>query len=89
LFAGNNAACVDWFGAELLGYDPQLIAIAREAFASFRWPIATCRPEQITVSGDWGAGKISDVITDETRPNVIHPVGWRDAARPTLAEQKA
>jgi uncharacterized protein (DUF362 family) len=89
LFAGNNAACVDWFGAELLGYDPQLISIVRGAFESFRWPITTCRPEEITVSGDWGAGKVSDVIDDERLPDVIHPVGWRDAARPTLAAQEA
>lgn len=89
LFAGNNAACVDWFGAELLGYDPQLISIVRGAFASFEWPITSCRPEEIRVSGDWGTGKVSDVIDEEKLPNVIHPVGWRDAARPALAEQKA
>src|SRR5690349_1390316 len=89
LFAGNNAACVDWFGAELLGYDPQLISIVRGAFESFRWPITTSRPEEITVSGDWGTGKVGDVIDEEKLPDVIHPVGWRDAARLALAEQKA
>ena len=89
LFAGNNAACVDWFGAQLLGYDPQLISIVREAFASFEWPIATCRPEEITVSGDWGSGKTDDLIEKQMLPNVLHPVGWRDAARPELAEHKA
>lgn len=89
LFAGNNAACVDWFGAQLLGYDPQLISIVREAFATFEWPIATCRPEEITVSGDWGSGKTDDVIEKQMLPNVLHPVGWRDAARPELAEHKA
>src|SRR5690348_4836432 len=30
LLVGDNAACVDWFGAQLLGYDPQLISIVRE-----------------------------------------------------------
>src|ERR1043165_3000083 len=89
LFAGNNAACVDWFGAQLLGYDPQLISIVREAFATFEWPIATCRPEEITVSGDWGSGKTDDLIEKQMLPNVLHPVGWRDAARPELAEHKA
>jgi len=89
LFAGDNAACVDWFGAQLLGYDPQLIAIVREAFGSFNWPIATCRPEEISVSGDWGTGKTSDVIKEEKLPEVIHPVGWRDAARPPLVEENA
>lgn len=89
LFAGDNAACVDWFGAQLLGYDPQLISIVRGAFENFQWPIATCRPEEITVSGDWGTGKTGDVIDNQTLPDVIHPVGWRDAARPALAEQEA
>src|ERR1051326_8896829 len=89
LFAGDNAACVDWFGAQLLGYDPQLISIVREAFATFEWPIATCRPEEITVSGDWGSGKTDDVIEKQMLPPVVHPLGWRDAARPTLAAQKS
>lgn len=79
LFAGNNAACVDWFGACLLGYDPQLLPIVREAFGSFHWPIATSRPEEIALVGDWGAGKIDRVLNRELPP-VVHPFGWRDAA---------
>jgi len=69
LFAGNNAACVDWFGARLLGYDPQLIPIVREAFGEFRWPISTFKPEDIKVSGDWSRKQLA----------VVHPFGWRDA----------
>ncbi|HEX6716499.1 MAG TPA: DUF362 domain-containing protein [Pyrinomonadaceae bacterium] len=79
LLAGNNAACVDWLGAQLLDYDPQLVPIVREAFARFQWPISTCRPDEITVSGDWGTGKLDDVLVKQTPP-VIHPFGWRDAA---------
>jgi uncharacterized protein (DUF362 family) len=79
LFAGNNAAAIDWFGARLLGYDPQLVPIVREAFGSFRWPIATFQPGEIRLSGDWGAGTIDQVMRREQRP-VIHPVGWRNAA---------
>ena len=84
LFAGNNAACVDWFGARLLGYDPQLLPIVREAFGSFRWPISTSQPEEIRLSGDWGTGKLDQITVRETPP-VVHPVGWRDAGRPVLA----
>ncbi len=84
LFAGNNAACVDWFGARLLGYDPQLIPIVREAFGSFRWPISTAQPGEITLSGDWGKGKLERMTIKET--SVVHPVGWRDAA---LVKQEA
>jgi uncharacterized protein (DUF362 family) len=78
LFAGNNAACVDWFGARLLGYDPQLVPIVREAFARFRWPISASQPNDTMLLGDWGTGKIDQVMAKETPP-VIHPVGWRDA----------
>lgn len=83
LFAGNNAACVDWFGALLLGYDPELIPIVREAFGSFRWPISPSQPEEIRLSGDWGTGKLDQIALRETS-SVVHPVGWRDAAKPAL-----
>lgn len=88
LFAGNNAAAVDWFGAMELGYDPQLVSIVREAFLPFRWPIATHPPNEITLSGDWGAGKI-DQIMDRELPAVIYPVGWRSAAAPLMNKQQA
>lgn len=78
LFAGNNAACMDWFGALLLGYDPRLLPIVREAFAEFRWPISTAQPEEIRLLGDWGEDKI-DRIKIKEMP-VVHPLGWREAA---------
>jgi uncharacterized protein (DUF362 family) len=87
LFAGDNAACVDWFGALLLGYDPQLLPIVREAFGGFPWSISTSQPDDITLSGDWGAGKLDQVPIKETP--VIYPVGWRDAAPLELANQEA
>jgi uncharacterized protein (DUF362 family) len=85
LFAGNNAACVDWFGAQLLGYDPELLPIVREAFGNFRWPISSARPNEIVLSGDWGKGGIDRVMTKELPP-VAHPIGWRDAAAMVLAK---
>ncbi len=81
LFAGNNAAAVDWFGAILLGYDPQLVPIVREAFGRFRWPISASQPDDTTLSGDWGVGKIDQVMIQE-KPPVIYPFGWRDAVLP-------
>ena len=66
LFAGNNPAVVDWYGARLLGYDPELLPIVREAFGSFKWPIATSRP--------------SDELNVKQMLPVIYPSGWRDAA---------
>ena len=85
LFAGNNAACVDWFGSRLLGYDPRLLPIVREAFGGFRWPISTSRPEEITLRGDWGTGKIDSVMVKEL-PSVAHPSGWRDATAVALVK---
>ena len=79
LFAGNNAANVDWFGARLLAYDPELLPIVREAFGSFRWPISNSRPDDAMLLGDWGVGKINDVAIKE-KLSVVHPFGWRDAA---------
>jgi uncharacterized protein (DUF362 family) len=84
LFAGNNAACVDWFGARLLGYDPRLVPIVREAFGNFRWPISTSQPEEINLSGDWGTGKLDQIKLRETS-TVVYPAGWRNAGRPALA----
>jgi hypothetical protein len=71
LFAGNNAAVVDWFGAQLLGYDPERLPIVREAFGSFRWPIATSRPGE-------------ELKVNQLLP-VIYPAGWRNAAIKTPA----
>src|SRR5215213_2315920 len=88
LLAGNNAACVDWLGARLLGYDPQLLPIVREAFGSFQWPICRSRPEEITLSGDWGTGRLDDVIVEEKLP-VTHPLGWRDAATHATVTREA
>ncbi len=82
IFAGNNAAAIDWIGAQLLGYEPQRIPIAREAFAQFRWPIALFLPDEVTVSGDLGAGKPAEILASrEIATNVIHPPGWRVAAQ--------
>lgn len=83
LFGGNNAAAVDWFGARLLAYDPQLVPIVREAFGQFRWPIATFRPQDVKVLGDWGVSKVNELVLKQ-QLSVTHPVGWRDAAAPKV-----
>ena len=80
LFAGSNAAAVDWLGAQLLGYDPQRISIVRGAFEQFKWPIATFKSQDVLLSGDWGTGEVSNVLAGK-KVEIVHPVGWRDAAR--------
>ncbi|HEY7544322.1 MAG TPA: DUF362 domain-containing protein, partial [Blastocatellia bacterium] len=82
IFAGSNAAAVDWTGALLLGYDPGRIPIVREAFAQFRWPISMFAPGDVSVRGDLGAGDACGVLgSTEMLDQIIYPVGWRDAAR--------
>ena len=81
IFAGTNAAAVDWVGAYLLGFDPKRIPVARESFGDFRWTIAGFTPDDVTLSGDLGEGRAGEVLTAlERQIDVIHPEGWRDAA---------
>jgi uncharacterized protein (DUF362 family) len=83
ILAGNNAAAVDWVGAYLLGYDPQRVTLVREAFGNFQWPIASFAPNKIVLVGDWRTGNAEQVFRERENPTpVIHPFGWRDAARP-------
>jgi uncharacterized protein (DUF362 family) len=82
IFAGCNAAAVDWVGAHLLGYEPQRIPIARESFQQFRWPVTLSKPGDVTVCGDLGSGKADEVLgSREISTNVIYPAGWLDAVR--------
>lgn len=81
LLAGQNAAAVDWVGAYLLGYEPRRIAIAREAFGKFRWPLVRFGQGEVEVRGDAGNGRADEVLRERARgAQVAHPVGWVDAA---------
>lgn len=71
LFGGTSAPAVDWVAAQLLGYEPERIPIAREAFGAFRWPIAGFSPADITLVGD--GASLAPALP------VTYPVGWRDA----------
>jgi uncharacterized protein (DUF362 family) len=79
LLGSDNAAAMDWVGADLLAYDPEKISLARHAFDRFRWPIADFPSRSVTVAGDLGEGSPSRVLETARQP-VVHPVGWRDAA---------
>jgi uncharacterized protein (DUF362 family) len=82
LLAGENAAAVDWVSAQLLGYDPQRIPIAREAFGEFRWPIAQFAHEAVELVGDVGAGPADALLQSrEIGMDVNYPIAWRDSAR--------
>jgi len=80
LLGSNNAAAMDWVGAQLLAYDPEKISLMRHAFDSFHWPIANFSRGDVKLVGDFGAGS-AGAILEKIERCVIHPVGWRDAAR--------
>jgi uncharacterized protein (DUF362 family) len=78
LMGANNAAAMDWVGAQLLGYAPERIALVRHAFDQFRWPISNGSSSSVRLIGDFGTGRPEEII-DPIRPRVSHPVGWVDA----------
>src|SRR5215470_9939997 len=86
VMAGCNAAAVDRVGAYLLGYDPKLLPIVREAFGGVRWPIAAYESEDVAILGDWKAGPADQMFHEMGNLTpVIHPIGWRDASLPATS----
>ena len=82
LAAGESAAALDWVLAIVLGYDPELVPIVREAFGEFRWPIANFSVADITVQ-DAATGRTipPSVLEAMTPEGVVYPAGWLDAVR--------
>ncbi|MFL6278399.1 MAG: DUF362 domain-containing protein [Blastocatellia bacterium] len=89
IFMGTNAAAVDHVGARLLGYEPALVAIVREAFGAFRWPIASFKSSDVTIAGDLGEGDADELLPLCELPAVNYPAGWRDAARHRVVQHHA
>lgn len=79
MIGGNNAAAIDWVGAQLLAYDPEKISLVRHAFDQFHWPITSFPSSRVQLVGDLGTGSPRPIL-DAIRQPVSHPVGWRDAA---------
>jgi uncharacterized protein (DUF362 family) len=80
LLAGGSSAAVDWVAAHLLGYDPQRIPIAREAFGRFRWPLTPFAQSAVQLVGDVGAGPGGLTLAARQAPRPIrYPVGWHGA----------
>jgi uncharacterized protein (DUF362 family) len=89
ILAGQNAAAVDHVGALLLGYEPERVAIVREAFSQFRWPIAGFKSTDVAISGDLGEGRADELLPSQDQPVIDYPAGWRDAARKNAASSAA
>ncbi|MFN2400261.1 MAG: DUF362 domain-containing protein [Gemmatimonadaceae bacterium] len=88
LFAGSNSAAVDHVAAHLLGYDPRLIPIVREAFVQMSWPLSETLPEGVQLLGDLGAGPADKILSVPDTAVRLYPAGWLDAVasdRPKIA----
>ncbi|PYP89143.1 MAG: hypothetical protein DMF61_04025 [Blastocatellia bacterium AA13] len=82
IFAGQNAAAVDWIGATLLGYNPMKIPIVRGSFREFKWRLAQFGPDEVTLRGDLGSGPADYVLRDWAPSDQMkYPKGWVDAVR--------
>ena len=76
LFGGSSAACVDWLGAQLLGYEPERIPIVREAFGRFRWPLTSFSKDQLVALGEWE----SELKKAHNR-SILYPEGWSNPGK--------
>lgn len=83
VLGSDSGPALDWVASTLLRYDPRRISLTREAFGTFRWPLAVFGPETIAVEGDLGAGKARATLASYGADlAVTHPHGWRDASVP-------
>jgi uncharacterized protein (DUF362 family) len=75
LTGSANPAAAEWVHARLMGFDPQLIPLVREAFGVFSFPLASFSPTDIrvrTASGDMPAAEVEPVGGRRFVP----PEGW-------------
>jgi uncharacterized protein (DUF362 family) len=80
LLAGGSSVAVDWVAAQLLGYDPQRVPIAREAFGRFRWPLAPFTDNAVELVGDLGSAPASQILVSRDPPRpIVYPIGWLGA----------
>jgi uncharacterized protein (DUF362 family) len=71
-----NAAAAEWVNARLMGFDPILIPLVREAFRRFDHPLCAFDPSDIRVHTDHGILTASELRPPHGRP-FLAPRGWR------------
>jgi uncharacterized protein (DUF362 family) len=76
IFAGRNAAAMDYVGAQLLGYDPQRLPVVRHAFDEFYLPLTNFTARDVTLVGE----EDNQQLLHKNSDSIIYPAGWRDAA---------
>jgi uncharacterized protein (DUF362 family) len=70
-----NVAAAEWVHALLMGLDPQRIPLTRQAFASHRYPLTSCQPDEIAVRVNGESVAVGELISQHGssfRP----PRGW-------------
>ncbi len=81
LVCGDNPVVVDAVCARLMGYDPALFPIVREAWASHRWPLAPESLEGARLCWDEDGRQVplANIEPAAGRPFELH-FGWRPLA---------
>ncbi len=72
---GMNCAAIDWVHAILIGLTPEKIALTREAFSHYRYPLTDFTPKDIAVYLDRLAMQPSEVF-DHCGRKFKLPHGW-------------
>ncbi|HOZ45898.1 MAG TPA: DUF362 domain-containing protein [Candidatus Hydrogenedentes bacterium] len=82
LIGGWNPAHVDAAASRLMGFDPNRVAMVREAFAEHRWPIAMRAMDELVVEDGRRGGEVPlDEVKPATAAGFEPHFGWR-ALRP-------
>jgi uncharacterized protein (DUF362 family) len=74
LSAGMNPAAVEYVNTRLMGIDPERVALIREAFGNFRWPLTSFGPSDVSVRLEDDIVQ-ADRILPFQRPFRL-PAGW-------------
>jgi len=73
---GMNPAAVEWVQARLMGFDPARIALTREAFGAFPYPLAGFPASDIQVRQDGRDVPVETLCPLDGRA-FLPPSGWR------------
>jgi len=76
LTMGLNTAAVEWVHALLMGLNPQLIPVVREAFATHRYPLADFAPQAIVIHAAGKEVSETDLVAAYGR-RFRPPDGWQ------------
>lgn len=75
---GWNTAAVEWINALLMGLAPERVALTREAFSVYRYPVANFAPSDLSVVVDGREVGIDDLFARYGRKFRL-PSGWQGA----------